>query len=216
MIELFIDENEIHNFEINKYLHIFVYHIMKMDSKTKIGIRVIIVFVLCIITYFFRDKLNIITYISIIGSYASLFGIWISYEQIKSVKDISKITQQSIEKNLSEVNLYLSYSDISKTIKIIYEIENYILISKLEPALIRMRDLKLALIQISQNSRLIKEDDKKKLLTTHITNLGIDIANVYSHIKDQGELDPKVINQNLENATTYLAELESKLKFQKL
>lgn len=114
------------------------------------------------ITYCYRDKLNIITYISIVGSYASLFGIWISYLQIRSVKEIAEITQQSIEQNISEVNQYLSYSDISKTIKIICEIENYILISKLEPALIRMRDLKLALIQISQNGRLIKEIEKQK------------------------------------------------------
>lgn len=189
---------------------------MRMNRKTKISIGVIIACVLCITTYSFRDELNIITYISIVGSYASLLGIWLSYEQIKSVKEISKITQQSIEQNISEVNQYLSYSDISKTIKIIYEIENYILISKLEPALIRMRDLKLALIQISQNGRLIKEIEKQKLLKTHITNLGIDIANINEYMMNQHQLDFKVINQNLENATTYLAELESKLKFQKL
>lgn len=33
---------------------------------------------------------------------------------------------------------------------------------------------------------------------------------------NQHQLDFKVIHQNLENATTYLAELESKLKYQKL
>ena len=41
-----------------------------------------------------------------------------------------------------------------------------------------MRDLKLALIQISQNGRLIKEIEKQKILKNHITNLGIDIANI--------------------------------------
>lgn len=187
-----------------------------MNNKIKIAIGIIMTFTLCMITYCYRDKLNIITYISIVGSYASLFGIWVSYLQIRSVKEISKITQQSIEQNISEVNQYLSYSDISKTIKIICEIENYILISKLEPALIRMRDLKLSLIQISQNGRLIKEIEKQKLLKAHITNLGIDIANINEYIMNQHQLDFKVIHQNLENATTYLAELESKLKYPKL
>jgi hypothetical protein len=79
-----------------------------------------------------------------------------------------------------------------------------------------MRDLKLALIQISQNGRLIKEIEKQKILKNHITNLGIDIANINEYIMNQHQLDFKVIHQNLENATTYLAELESKLKYQKL
>ena len=68
-----------------------------MNNKIKIAIGIIMVFTLCMITYCYRDKLNIITYISIVGSYASLFGIWISYLQIRSVKEIAEITQQSIE-----------------------------------------------------------------------------------------------------------------------
>lgn len=187
-----------------------------MSSKIKILIEAIIFLALGIVTYFYKDKENIINYISVLGSYASLLGILIAYKQIKSVKEISKITKQSVEDNVAEVNQYLSYSEISKTIQVVSEIENYIQVSRCESALIRMKDLKLALIEISSNFRVVKEESNLPMLKKNITVLGLDINNIYAYITEGVEVDFKVINQNLENIATVLAQLQSELKFRRL
>ena len=60
--------------------------------------------------------------ITIFGTYLSLFGIFISYLQIKSFIVIDKETKEKIVQSLQRLNQLVVVADLSKAIKIIEEI----------------------------------------------------------------------------------------------
>ena len=159
----------------------------------------------------FKNSLNLI---SIFGSYLSLFGIIMSFHQIYDLKQINDQTQKEVKLSLTKINNFLSISELSKSLKIIDEIQSSLRSNKNEIALIRMKDLKYILIQTKHNKDLhiyTKSEDYTKL----IVDLSIDISNLSDNIlKPQKTINITKVNSNLENIATNISELENKLKFE--
>lgn len=118
---------------------------------------------------------------TLFGTYFSLYGLLIAYLQIKSIKETSKETQKAVNESTIRINQVLSISELSKSNKIIQEIQTSLQNDKLELALIRMKDLKSILIQIKYNEDLL-EYTNAQLYNQNITELGGDINNLHDQI----------------------------------
>ncbi len=165
--------------------------------------------------YFFLDEKDktIINFISLFGTFLSVYGLAFAYFQIMSIHATGLQIKSEIERSMLRINQVLSISELSKAGKIIHEIQTYIINQKYEVSLIRMKDLKSILIQIKYNEEL-SEYTSQGIYNQNITDLGSDINNINDLLtgKKKGVNFSK-LNQNLENLSTILAEFENKLKY---
>lgn len=164
--------------------------------------------ILCLIV----TKWEIGNYISVIGSIASLYGIWVAYQQIKSVGEIAEKTQTAVNSKLSELNSHLTFADLSRIHSMGKEIQAYMQSSKYEVALVRLRDFKEELVQLKQNEKLFKEDQLSRL-NSSVIDLGIDITNLSANYKKKDQISNETIHEHLDDALSLLAEIEGILKY---
>ncbi len=182
--------------------------------RKKIVIGSIISLILCAVLCVSALKWDIGNYVSIIGSVASLFGIWVAYLQIRSVREITKETQSAVNNKLADLNNHLTMVDMSRIHSIGKDIQTFLLYSKHEVALIRMRDFKAELIQLRQNEHLFNGDQINRL-SLSIKDIGIDIVNLNTNYKKKEQLSTDTINEHIEDALTILTEIEGQLKYKK-
>lgn len=157
-----------------------------------------------------RSLSDLITYY---GLFLGLYGLWLTYLQIASLKESSEKAQIAVSISLLRINQVLSVAELSKGLKIVQEIQVFIRHGKHELALLRMKDLKHLLIAIKSNQDL-SEYTHAAIYNKHITDLGIDINNTNDVLLGQNKrhLNFSKVNQNLEDISTVLAEFETKLK----
>jgi len=189
---------------------------MKLSNVQIITILIFIIGFLGLFFYYnnldktLKNSLNLIT---IFGTYLSLFGIIMSFIQIYDLKAINDRTQKEVNESLKKINNILSVSELSKSLKIVDEIQNSLRSNKNEVALIRMKDLKYILIQIKHNKALeiyTSNDEYSDLLV----DLSIDISNLSDNIfRPHKNINVTKVNLNLEKISTKFSELENKLKF---
>lgn len=182
--------------------------------KKKILNGGIIALVVCVLLCVSVSLWEIGDYISTIGSVASLYGIWVAYLQIKSVREIAEGTQTAVNNKLSDLNNHLTMADISRIHTMGKEIQAFLLSSKNEIALIRIRDFKEELVKIKQNENMF-DNEQLTRLGYSIKDLGIDITNLSANYKKKEELSVDTINEHIEEALTLLAEIEGTLKYKK-
>jgi len=184
--------------------------------RHKIRMYFIIGLILISLAYYFlidpKDK-NRINFITFFGTYISLFGIFISYIQIKSVAAINIETNQAIGKSLEKMNQLILVADLSKANKIIDEVQQYIVHEYYQIALIRMKDLKSILIQAEQNKD-IYATMLDNCFTNNLDTLKADIISLHQFttgFKKSG-LNFSKISIHLEELSTSLTAFEHQLK----
>ena len=191
---------------------------MKQRNNKIIIIIVFIIgtFVISILYSSLKSELkNLVNFFTLFGTFATLFGLWLAYLQIQSIKQTSIQTKEAVDKSLVRINQVLSISEISKASKIIQEIQNSILHEKNELALLRMKDLKQILIQIKYNPDLTEFTNNGGYIQ-NINDLSIDINNINDFVIGYKKgVNFSKINQNLEKLATILSDFENKLKFEK-
>lgn len=190
---------------------------MKLSESQNKSILLFIVGTILILILYGNLKNNdrtIINFFTLYGTFASLFGLWLAYAQILSLKVSNQKTQVAVTKSLDRINQILSVSELSKAVKIIQEIQSSNLNNKHELSLIRMKDLKHILIQIKYNSDL-NTYTETNIYNKNITDLSIDINNIHDLIIGKKKnINFSKLNSNLEELSTTLSEFENKLKFQ--
>lgn len=163
--------------------------------------------------FFDQKDQNMINGITVLGTYLSLLGIVISYFQIKSVKDINEKTKTAIEESLQRLNQLVVVADLSKAIKIIDEIQQYIVHEYYQIALIRMKDLKSILIQAKHNEEANKLIEYESFCI-NLNELIVDIKNMHEFTTGykKTSLNFSKIANHLEDLSTTLTAFEHKLK----
>lgn len=190
---------------------------MKLTSSQKqtlvfftIG-TILIVILFNLIT---EKERTIVNFFTLFGTFASIFGLWIAYIQIISLKKTNEQTKIAVENSLNKINQMLSVSELSKAIKLIQEIQTSNNNGKHEVSLIRMKDLKAILIQIRFNLDLNIYTETNSY-NQNITDISININNMNDLLtgKKKG-LNFSRLNSNLEELSTTISEFENKLKFE--
>ena len=190
---------------------------MKLSSSQKNLIYTFIIgTAICTIIFYKLNEVdkNTGNFLTLFGTFLSLYGLWIAYIQILSLKTTAEQTKNAVENSLNRINQILSVSDLSKANKIIQEIQTSNMNGKHELSLLRMRDLKYILIQVKSSAEL-NVYTETGTYNQNITDLSIDINNLNDLVlgKKKGVNFSK-LNSNLEDLATTLSEFENKLKFE--
>jgi hypothetical protein len=170
--------------------------------------------VLCLFYFLESKDKTLVNFFTLFGTFASLFGLWLAYMQILSLKISNDATKLAVDKSLNRINQVLSVSELSKANKIIQEIQSSNINNKHELSLLRMKDLKHILIQIKFNTEL-NIYTETNTYNKNITDLSIDISNLNDFILGTKRgVNFSKLNSNLEELSTTLSEFENKLKFE--
>lgn len=185
------------------------------SQKKSIFFFIIGVFIICLLFFSLNtNEKTIVNFFTLFGTFLSLFGLGLAYQQILSIKLINQSTSLAVNESLKRINKIISVSDLSKANKIIQEIQESNLNSKPELSLMRMKDLKHIMIQIKYNEDL-NEYTKAGIYVKNITDLSIDIKNLSTFILgNKRAVNFATLNNNLETLSTTLCEFENKLKFE--
>lgn len=174
----------------------------------------LILTIMCVVACFsIEDSLkNIVNYFTIIGTSISLLGLYYAYIQILSIKENNIQTMLAVQSSINRINQILSVSDLSKSIKSIDEIQNYLKKEEVTLALLRMKDIKSVIISVKYIHHL-KEYTSKKEYSGILQDFQIDHQNLNSFIHDGSKKpDFMKIHLNLEKLATKLSEFENHLK----
>lgn len=108
-----------------------------------------------------------IKWIGIIGSVASLVGLYYAIKQINKTLEAAEAAKEAALKTRKVISRNLLLSDVSTCTRIIEEIKLFVRSEKYEPALIRVTDLVSQLIQIQEvsksSSQTLQVNFKEKL-----------------------------------------------------
>src|SRR6185312_2260843 len=146
-----------------------------MQRKNSIIFFLVGIFIVTIVFFQLSDtNRTTLVYISLFCNFISIYGVVLAYFQILSLKDLSLKTSKAVAASSLQLQKVLSISELSKSKKLIEEIQHFLHSDNLNGALIRMMDLKETLIQ----NRYNKDLSRFTLLKTYktiITNTAIDI-----------------------------------------
>jgi hypothetical protein len=162
-----------------------------------------------------KENRSFINIISIIGTMASIFGLTITYIQIIAIKEISVITQTTIQNTKDKIILGLSISDVTEAIEVIGEIETNIGLQKYEIAWIMLKQLKGKLFQFLASEEFKKNIDEKEFKTT-IEFVSIQCTTLYLITfteRDETLYDPEPINKCLQRIYDLLNDFKSRIKY---
>lgn len=168
------------------------------------------VIVLLLLSESEKTLLNII---SVIGTFASVFGVLIAYLQILSLKSTSESIGKAVSSSTHRLNTLLSVSDLAKSNKLIEEIQLLLQSDKYTASLIRFKDLKEVLIQANYNKDL-REFTTTADYKSIIVDTSIDINTLNDYILEvKTKINIAKIIANLENTRTKVIEFENELKY---
>jgi hypothetical protein len=185
-----------------------------MYRKNSIIILTIGILGVTIVFYQLSDSnKTLLNFVSLLCNFLSIYGLILAYYQILSLKELSIKTQTAVEISSQQLQKVLSVSELSKSKKLVEEIQQYLHNNDLRGALIRLTDLKEILIQTKYNRDLSKFT-LLKTYKTIITNTAIDINSInISLIRNTGNVDKELIISNLEITKSRLIEFENELKY---
>jgi len=160
------------------------------------------------------EKRDLMTYVGVIGTFASVFGVIFALFQILSIKKTTSAIQAEVNKSAHRYNTLFSVSDLGKSKKVIEEIQLYIQNDNYHGSILRLKDLKETLIQNRFNADLKKWTETKEYKNL-LVNIGINLNTLNDYflgLKD-ATLNKALIINDLENIRTKIIEFENELKF---
>lgn len=179
-------------------------------SKSRVKAIVIIITGLIIgsmiLIFVAREKRDLLAYVSVFGTIASIVGLILAYIQILALKDTSDKIKKEVEKTISRFDTIVSVSDLSKTRALIEDIQTYLRSKNYYGAIIRLSDLKEALVSAKYTIGL----EKIQRTTDYrecVMNTGIDISSINDFlIRREAEPDVTSIMKNLERTKHLLVD----------
>ncbi len=150
--------------------------------------------------------------LSAAGSVASLVALAAAIVQLVSIKRLSQATHQAIQDTRRKMTHSLTIIELAKAIKIIEQVQAYITSSNYELARLRLQDLHNMLIQFRQSGDVSEAVDRHKY-DTLLTDLSIDMLNLYQPKSDLKAVKSRLVNEHLMAAAGLLSDIESRLRF---
>lgn len=193
--------------------NMYFYLNAKQITRNLIISGVFVIFV-CVLLIPSEDR-TLINYLSLIGTLASLLGLAIAIIQIIALKQISFVTQSAINEAKDKLLLSISINDVAEAAELIGEIENALGLQKYEVANIRIKELKIKLLQFKKDNEFLKIVSEERIkviidfLSIQITSLLLVIHNV----DELAKYEPDSFFEYLQEISTYLSEFKNSIKF---
>ncbi len=184
-----------------------------MNRLLYILILIGLIGVFVIISSLQAEEKSIVNIVNIVGTVFSIVAFIIAIIQLNSIKKISIITNSTIEETKNKLKNSFSISDVSRGIKIIQEIQNYMSTDKYELARMRLQDLKPILIQLEQSVEFVSIFDSKDSYENSVLEIEVNISNFYDVIQGKRKINIGKLKLTLEKLSSVLIKYEQKLKF---
>ncbi len=155
-----------------------------------------------------------IDYISGLGSVASIYAIIIALVEIRTVKKTTRETKKAVEKKLDEINNFLSYAEVEKHLEKCTSIAPYLQGEQYEAAALRLEELKKILLEIKNNKAFTEKSDYE--ITQMVMRIGSDVKSMRRKWTEQEEIDLGTVYDHVNEVSTFLQEISTKLKNQTL
>jgi translation initiation factor 2 beta subunit (eIF-2beta)/eIF-5 len=153
------------------------------------------------------------TILSNMGNVASFFGFLIVMVQLQYVKRVSEETKHAVEDTQKSLMSAISIADISKTIKLIEQVQIYVGQDKYELAWVRLKDVRFYFTQLSSHPEFSKENTSSGEKTSQ--SIGVHLNNLHTAYSQSKKFDPSKLNITLEKMLNVLLKVEHNLKFPK-
>lgn len=157
------------------------------------------------------EQRTLINVLSVLGSVASLFGIAIAVLQTWSARLTAEDTRKIASDTRSEVRIRFANAEVAKAMPLIREIQAYLQSQKVEPALIRYRELKEVLIQFG-NDDVLSELNRSLRDDQLIREIDVRIEALSDALLRNTELDFGDMLRQMEGLSNILARFEQKLQ----
>lgn len=165
-----------------------------------------------ILIFVSREKRDLLAYVAVFGTIASIVGLILAYIQIMSIRETSDQIKSEVDKTINRVDVIVSISDISKTKTLIEDIQTYLRSKNFYGAIIRMSDLKEALVS-AKYLRGLEEIPKPGVYNRCIINTGIAINSINDYlVRKESEPDVATIMQHLEITKQLLVDYNNIIK----
>jgi uncharacterized protein with PQ loop repeat len=176
------------------------------------------IFIYCVYVYLNlqepdKNSINYITTIgtaiSVIGSFASIVGLFIAYSQIIELKNATELTKEEVTSTLKKMQKTLIVVELSKSVQVLREIQRYLSEEKFDFAQMRMKDLKEALIQVQYNYKNHNHIDRYNEL---IMDFSLNLETINNHIKSARKgFKVQVIDKNMEDLASALIHFQTEI-----
>ena len=155
---------------------------------------------------------SLVSYVSIIGTFLTLFGIIVAYLQILSLKHAAKATKKAVTNSIKKINQISLISDLSKSAASVEEIQSHIRAEDYKSALLRYTDIKSTLIKAKHNIDLKNSHQStiKKVIST--STLDIESLNTLIDNSDSDLVETTQLIGNLHTIESMLMDFENELK----
>lgn len=183
-----------------------------MNMKLGITIGFVLITIIVVVFIYHDDCSTIIDYISGVGSVASIYAFLLAIIEFKSAKRSAEETKNAIETKIGEINHLLSYADLEKHIGYCSSIGHYMKSEQYEAVAIRLEEVKKILLEV-KNNESIKEKSENEIQRM-VMWLGSDIIAVRRKWKNVEDFDSSKVLEHVNEISTYLQDISTKLKHQ--
>lgn len=161
---------------------------------------------------YYDEYSTTIDYMSGVGSVASIYAILLAFIEFRSAKKSAQETKNAIESKIGEINHLLSYADLEKHIEYCSSISLYLESQQYIAVAIRLEELKKILLEVKNNQSIKEKKDYDIQLM--VLRLGSDITAVRDKWKNVVDFDSSKVLEHVNEVSTFLQEISTKLKYQ--
>ena len=172
----------------------------------------IFITIIVVVLIYYDDCSNTIDYISGVGSVASIYAILLAFIEFRSTKKVAKETKNAIESKIGEINHLLSFADLEKHIEYCSSISLYLKSGQYVAVEIRLEELKKVMLEV-KNNQSIKEKQEREIQRM-VMRLGSDITAVRDKWKNVADFDSSTLLEHVNEVSTFLQDISTKLKYQ--
>lgn len=166
---------------------------------------------------------DVITIISLVGSIASIVGIWFTYKQVVNIKKVTEATKEATEKTQNSIMQTLSIVQVTKYCESIETILESIRDDEFKLAIHLCRELKAVVIELNTNNTDVESpfripegdynfDEHVKQLGINIQSMEIALPKVKGNKDNKAKLKKDKLIEDFDNLLDSMTELKVKLK----
>jgi hypothetical protein len=161
-----------------------------------------------------RADMPLLTTVSAVGSVASFVGLLIVAIQLMGVKNATTAAVIAAKETRDSISTMLALADVSRTIKLIEQVQNDVGSSRYEVARVRLQDVRANLVHFQPSIARLGEEEASRFEQL-LTNTSVDLTNLYSAAQGSGKpLNAARFAKGLEDLIALLLKAERHFKMQ--
>lgn len=164
------------------------------------------------ISVYYKGYQQPIDLLAIAGAIASTFGLLIIFIQVSAIRSTTDAAHMAAQSTHDEVMSFLLALDITRTVKLVQEIQLFNRSKRFEIAIIRMQDLKYVLRNILNNSRFSELIDHQRY-QDHINKISLQIGSLEKEFQQPSKkINTARMNKVFELVLNDLVDIDTRLK----